>query len=299
MTDEGLLMVEGKGRGARYRRNKSRIMTNDQVAFFQNKIKTESELFQTISIRDVDVSLLGLSKEELTPSEEICVEELLNELVDAWFFLRLLKMIILNRKLTGKSIDLTSIPRESLFKELLDRPIEQLELGDKRLSQLDLQNKIFEARDEIGFLVSPALKTSKEFWQRIENPILAFFEQVKNLSTQSGYSKYEELAELIFHIVRGCLSNLPGAYFIGLMPIRELTESERAVISELPPLMKRYGREGISIILETCVALKGETFAKTGYVVKQDVVQEKLTQLLSKKGVLKKYATSNFGQDYN
>lgn len=105
----------------------------------------------------------------------------------------------------------------------------------------------------------------------------------------------EKLAELAYRITRSYLSSSVGAFRLDYKPVRELTKDEKARIQDLEPLRKRYGEAGIENILETFSILKGETFAKTEFIVKEEVVKQKLAEVLSRKKAFEKYATERFG----
>lgn len=294
MVKDCELIKEGERRGATYRRNLSRLMVLDQTNFFQNKIKSSKESFQTFHAGDVDVSFLGLPKDDLTPYEQQCTEVLLDMIIDAWFFLYKLKTTILARQTIGREIKDSWISHQLLLREssLFNEYIESNDSDSEQLKTF--QRQAFQERDNLGFMATISLKHSKEFWQDIENSIVYFFEQVSGMAARYDLSKSQELTELVYLVTRSCLSSSVGAFYLDYLPIRELTIEEKVRIRDLKPLLQRYGEEGIEIILETFDSLKGDTFKDTGFVVKEEKVKEKLGEVLKKKEIFEKYLSQSF-----
>jgi len=177
-----------------------------------------------------------------------------------------------------------------------------------------ISEEVFEESENLGFLVTLSIKASSEYWENIENPIIDWVRIFQGTAEECKLTKFEELAGLIKYIAQSCLTDL---YFISPRKVRRfedkmrkekgtdweitiakprepvlrgLTEDEKARLRDLDLLLKRYGEEGIEVIIETLDKLKGTKVEDLDFLI----VDEKLEEVLKKKGLLKRYAREHF-----
>lgn len=294
MVETFLIIKIGEGRGAKYRPNLSKIMQMNQLSFFKKNIENQQDFFMS-QIGELDVSVLGLKNESLTDYEKECLE-LFNELVmDSFFVLYKLKTMILAREKMSKQVIDPWIKFQLSLRQLSYKLEKDFVTNYKDLEILEeFQRETYRKRDCFGFLATIALSHSKEFWNNIENPILYFFEAVKNRANKYALSKFEELTDLTYRVTQSCLSSSAESFLIDFQDVRALTEEEKVRIRDLKPLKERYGSLGIELILKTFNKLEGNTFEETGNIVKEKIVKLNLKQVLKKDNLYNKFMKESY-----
>lgn len=269
MAKEKKLIRDGKGRGATYRPNSAKIMSLNHSEYYKEKLALAegNNSYQLLNYGVFDISLLGIPPEaQLNEEEKRILRKLINELSDVWISFNTLKY---NIALRQKGIGRIARYGNSSVENVID--------------------DLFKQRENLALLVTHSMVESREYASCIENTILSRFEYIVQNASRFNYNKYQELAELVYDIFEHVFSVLPT--FTGKFP---LSDEEKQRVLDMKPLLKRYDKQGIDIIVEVLekILRKYAVIRREGNEAAD--VYKYMCKALKNRGLYQKFTTISF-----